>query len=132
MAMLLAYSSLETRWVKTTHVIIESSDIPKAFDGKRIVIVTDIHHGSALSKKRVHKLVQRINDLKPDIIVLGGDYVSNEKKYIKPLFDELLLLKTANPPIIETAITVIIINAIVINFSLFIFMRFSLTKVLIF
>jgi len=93
-ALLLAYSSLETRWVKTTYVTIESHDIPKAFDGKRIVLVSDIHHGLALSRERVHKMVQRINDLKPDIIVLGGDYVSNEQKYIKPLFDELLLLKS--------------------------------------
>jgi len=92
--LLLIYSSLETRWVKTTYITIESYDIPKAFDGKRIVLVSDIHHGSALSLERVHKMVQRINDLKPDIIVLGGDYVSNEKKYIKPVFDELMLLRS--------------------------------------
>lgn len=91
---LLSYASLETRWIKITNVTIESQDIPTSFDGKRIVFVSDIHHGEALSIERVHKLVQRINDLHPDIIILGGDYISQEDKYIKPVFDELRNLKS--------------------------------------
>ena len=88
------YSSLETRWIKTTYVTIESPEIPASFNGKRIVFVSDIHHGSALSRERVKKLVQRINDLHPDIIILGGDYISFEEKYIKSLFEELRNLKS--------------------------------------
>jgi len=91
---LLTYSSLETRWVKITRVSIESPDIPRAFDGKRIVFVSDIHHGAALSIERVQKLVERVNDLQPDIIILGGDYVSLDKQYIKPVFSELSKLKS--------------------------------------
>jgi len=93
-AVLLAYASLETRWVKITNVTIESHDIPISFDGKRIVFVSDIHHGAALSRERVTKLVQRINNLHPDIIILGGDYSSREDKYIIPVFDELRNLKS--------------------------------------
>jgi predicted MPP superfamily phosphohydrolase len=91
---LLTYSYLETRWIKITNVTIESQDIPTSFDGKRIVFVSDIHHGAALSRERVKKLVQRINNLHPDIIILGGDYISLEEKYIKPVFDELRNLKS--------------------------------------
>ena len=91
---LLSYSSLETRWVKITPVTIENNDIPASFDGKRIVFVSDIHHGNALSRERLVKLVQRINSLDPDIIVLGGDYSSRKEKYIIPVFDELRKLKS--------------------------------------
>ena len=91
---LLTYSSLETRWVKITRVTIESHDIPPSFDGKRIVFVSDIHHGSALSRERVTKLVQRINGLHPDIIILGGDYISLKEQYIVPVFTELGKLKS--------------------------------------
>ena len=91
---LLIYSSLETRWIKITHVTIESTDIPTSFDGIKIVFVSDIHHGASLSRARVKKLVQRINELHPDIIVLGGDYTSHKEKYIKPVFDELQNLKS--------------------------------------
>jgi len=86
---LLFYGWLEARWVKVTPVVIESGDIPRSFDGKRIAFVSDIHHGAPLSIERVQKLVQRINDLHPDIIILGGDYVSMEKKYIEPVYREL-------------------------------------------
>ena len=91
---LLAYASLETRWVKITHVSLESPDIPRVFDGKRIVFVSDIHHGEALSIERVQKLVQRVNELQPDIVILGGDYISLDEKYIKPVFSELHKLKS--------------------------------------
>lgn len=90
----LTYSSLETRWIKITNVTIESPDIPTAFDGKRIVFVSDIHHGEALSRERVKKLALRINELHPDIIILGGDYISFEEKYIGQVFAELKNLKS--------------------------------------
>ena len=90
----LAYASLETRWVKTTRITIESHDIPASFDGKRIVFVSDIHYGSYMSRDRAIKLVQRINDLQPDIIILGGDYSSRDDKYIIPIFDELINLRS--------------------------------------
>jgi len=91
---LLTYASLETRWVKITRVTIESPDVPPSFDGKRIVFVSDIHHGDALSIERVQKLVERINNLHPDIIILGGDYVSLKEKYIEPVFSALGKLKS--------------------------------------
>jgi uncharacterized protein len=89
----LAYASLETRWVKTTRITIESHDIPTSFDGKRIVFVSDIHYGGYMSRDRAIRLLQSINDLQPDIVILGGDYSSREDKYIVPIFDELRSLK---------------------------------------
>ncbi len=91
---IVSYSSLETRWVKITRVSIKSPDIPPAFDGKKIVFVSDIHHGAALSIEQVQRLVNRINNLHPDIILLGGDYVSLDKQYIRPVFTELRKLKS--------------------------------------
>jgi len=46
--------------------------------------------------------------------------------------EEPLLLNTANPQIIAMAITAIIINAIEVKFLIFIFDRFSLSKILFF
>ena len=92
----LAYCYLETRWVKTKKIEIKSTDIPIDFNNKKIVFITDIHHGKFLSIGRVKKLVKRINKLEPDIIIMGGDYVHQEQKYIKPVFDEF---KNLNPKI---------------------------------
>jgi hypothetical protein len=90
---ILAYSHLESRWLKTTKIHIDSLEIPGSFVNKRIIFIADIHHGPFFSLKRVESLVNRINKLEPDMIILGGDYVHREPQYIKPFFDSFRLLK---------------------------------------
>lgn len=85
----LAYMFLESYMLFVKTVDLKDSDIPLPFDGKKIVFVSDIHHGPHFSKKRIGNLVKRINGLKPDIILLGGDYVESNAQYIKPCFEEL-------------------------------------------
>ena len=51
-----------------------SPSLPKVFDGLTVTYVSDIHYGSLLGKERVEKLVQQVNQLKSDLILLGGDY----------------------------------------------------------
>jgi len=88
------YSFFEARWIKTTEVEIKSSDIPESFDGTRIVFITDIHLGPYLSAQRLSRIVDRINKIKPDLILLGGDYVHYSSKYIEPVFIELGKLRS--------------------------------------
>lgn len=84
----LLYCHIESRWIKEKSIELISKDIPESFIGKKIVFITDIHHGPFLSIERIQKLVERINKLKPDLILMGGDYVHRESIFIKPLFDE--------------------------------------------
>jgi Predicted phosphohydrolases len=88
------YSYLEARWLKIAHIEIESADIPESFNGKRIVFISDVHHGKHFSRKRVAGLVDKINALNPDFIVIGGDNVLLDTVYIRPFFDEILRLKS--------------------------------------
>ena len=81
-----AYAYAETYWIKINYVKVVSKQIPKGFEGKRMVFVSDIHHGPYFSIQRVKKLVAQINELKPDIILLGGDYVHRNPIYIMPVF----------------------------------------------
>lgn len=94
--LLFLYCHIESRWIKTKKINLVSNDIPKSFIGKKIVFITDIHHGPFFSIERVKKLVERINKLNPDIIIMGGDYVHRDPKYIEPLFNELRNLKSNN------------------------------------
>jgi len=91
--LILAYMFIEPYWLKITYMEIRDGDIPNSFDGKRIVFVSDIHHGPFFSGKRVRNLVKKINNLNPDIIFVGGDYVEKGGQYIKPCFEELSGLK---------------------------------------
>ncbi len=52
------------------------SGLSPAFDGLRIVHVTDIHFGHWISRDRLYGLVDLINEQEPDLAVNTGDFVS--------------------------------------------------------
>ena len=91
--LMVAYMFIEPYWIETKEVTIESDQIPTQFDGKKIVFISDIHHGPFFDKNRVDNLVNQVNDLNPDLILLGGDYVSGDSNYIAPVFSSLAKLK---------------------------------------
>ncbi|MBI5680239.1 MAG: metallophosphoesterase [Methanobacterium sp.] len=92
---LLAYSLIEPYFIETKDVVIESNQIPAEFDGTKIVFLSDIHCGSwpFFDEQRTENLVNQVNALNPDLIVLGGDYVSDDSQYINPCFLKLSKLK---------------------------------------
>lgn len=56
-----------------------SNDLPKGFDGYRIVQISDIHIGSWQGNpEAVKKLVDLVNEQKPDLIVFTGDLVNQQ------------------------------------------------------
>lgn len=90
---LAAYSFVEPYLIETKEITIESNKIPAEFDGKRIVFLTDIHYGPFFNKERLDNLVNQTNQLHPDIILLGGDYVTNTPSDVGPAFSSLSKLK---------------------------------------
>jgi predicted MPP superfamily phosphohydrolase len=91
--LMVAYMFMEPYWIETKEVTIESDQIPAQFNGKKIVFISDIHHSPFFDKNRVDNLVNQVNDLNPDLILLGGDYVSGDSNYIYPVFSSLGKLK---------------------------------------
>lgn len=51
-------------------------DLPSAFDGFRIVQISDIHLDEFTESYFLERVVQRVNDLKADLVVLTGDFVT--------------------------------------------------------
>ena len=66
---------LEPHTLFVVNNTVSSPDVPAAFDGTRIVFLADIHAGPNFSAARVKRVIDRVMSLKPDLIVLGGDYV---------------------------------------------------------
>ncbi len=67
--------------------IIHSKNLPKAFDGIRIVQISDIHTGSFFNKTAVAGGVDLINQQKGDIVFFTGDLVNNQSDEAKPYLD---------------------------------------------
>jgi uncharacterized protein len=53
------------------------NNLPPAFKGLKIVQISDIHSGSFDNRKAVERGVQKILDLKPDLILFTGDLIND-------------------------------------------------------
>lgn len=59
--------------------------LPPAFDGLRVGFITDLHHSEYVSAAMVAKAVALVMAERPQLILLGGDYVTFfDRRYIGP------------------------------------------------
>ena len=58
---------------------IENKNIPKSYDGIKIVHFSDVHYGTTVNNKYLNKIVDLINKQKPDIVVFTGDFFDERK-----------------------------------------------------
>ncbi len=62
----------------TKEITVTSADVPEAFNGYRLVQLSDIHIGTFIGNEEfVQRLVKEVNDLHPDLIVFTGDLVNS-------------------------------------------------------
>lgn len=67
------------RRFEVKEVTFEHPDVPEAFDGYRIVQISDFHLGTiARYPDEVRRVVEMINAQHPDLIAFTGDLVNNE------------------------------------------------------
>lgn len=59
--------------------------LPVAFNGLRIVHLTDIHHSLFTPLEDIQRAIHLANLLRPDLIALTGDYVTLSPTYIWPV-----------------------------------------------
>jgi uncharacterized protein len=65
-------------------------DLPPALIGLRIGLITDVHRSFFVSHEDVAHAVAALNAAKPDLIVLGGDYVTyGDRQYVGPAAEAL-------------------------------------------
>ena len=70
--------------------------LPRALDGLRVGMITDVHHSAVVSADDVQQAVTLLKDAAPDIVVLGGDYVSFfDRTFVAPVSELLAPLADA-------------------------------------
>jgi len=89
------YSLAQATDLKVDHQDLTIPNLPTSFRGKTIAFLTDLHHGPHIQLNFLASAVRTTQLLNPDLIVLGGDYISESNKYIAPVFD---LLKQLSAP----------------------------------
>jgi len=68
---------IERHWIEVTHNDVAIRGLPGAFDGVRLVQLSDIHMDEYSEPFFLCQAVDQINRLNPDAVLLTGDFVSD-------------------------------------------------------
>lgn len=80
--LVLIFGTWNAKQVKIKQLDLSVSKQAGTLKGMNIVMVSDIHLGSLFGKQRVAKMVDQINNLKPDIVFLVGDILDEAQNPI--------------------------------------------------
>jgi predicted MPP superfamily phosphohydrolase len=93
LAAFVAWTLIEPRTLRVSEVTVTSPDLPAEFSGTRAAFFADVHAGPYYSRRRVAKLVDRVNALHPDIILIGGDNVGGRSNGASSFYPEAARLR---------------------------------------
>ncbi|MCP1143302.1 metallophosphoesterase [Lysinibacillus endophyticus] len=68
---------INNHWIVITEHIYESEEVPKSFNGLRIAQVSDLHDATFGIEQG--KLVEKVRESNPDIIVITGDVIDSNR-----------------------------------------------------
>ncbi len=85
---------LEARNLGVTRLEIPLQGLPPEMDGFSIVQVSDLHYGMLVENGQLMLVVQRVNELKPDLVVITGDLVDEGVSHMEEMAQPLGQLKS--------------------------------------
>ena len=87
----------ERHHLELTRETLHVSGLPPALGGLRIGFLTDFHRSETVSHELVDRAARMAMAEAPDLIVLGGDYVTwGDRRYVKPVAEALASLAAPN------------------------------------
>lgn len=67
---------VEPEWLHVAHLQLQLPNLAAAFRGYRIVHITDIHMGGAMTREHLDGVVRAVNEQSPDLVAITGDFVT--------------------------------------------------------
>ena len=84
---------IEPIWFEVKHIDITLPQLDRAFNGYRIVQISDLHAGDGTNRSQLEKVVAAVNAEHPDLVVITGDHVTRIPKQHLDLLDTLAKLQ---------------------------------------
>jgi uncharacterized protein len=76
--------------IELTRATLPVSGLPDALAGLRIGLLTDLHRSDSVSHEMIDRAVRLVMADAPDLIILGGDYVTwGDRRFMTPAADAL-------------------------------------------
>jgi predicted MPP superfamily phosphohydrolase len=79
--------------LQTTHRRITLRRLPSAFEGFRIVQLSDLHISAFMTADQIRRFAGVANDLKPDLVALTGDFLTWDESAQRAVVEALSILK---------------------------------------
>jgi uncharacterized protein len=84
---------IEPNWIEVRSIALTLPHLDPAFDGYKIVQLSDIHADRWMDADRLSRIVQIVNRQEPDLVALTGDYVTRAAPQFAPTLSVLDQLK---------------------------------------
>ncbi len=72
------YATIESDQIRSEHVVITSTKLPPSVPKIRIVQVSDVHIGLLQQERREERILKKIREAGPDILVSTGDLIDGK------------------------------------------------------
>ncbi len=81
LVILLVFVLVQNNWLEVSHYAYKSAEVPQGFVGYRIVQISDLHNATFGAENE--RLLNKIRELEPDMVVLTGDLVDSSRTNIE-------------------------------------------------
>ena len=88
------YGYFEALSIRTEHVTVKTPKIPETIGRLRVVQISDVHLGLIVGKSRLKRILEKVKDARPDILVSTGDLVDGQMDELDTLTDMLQNIPT--------------------------------------
>jgi uncharacterized protein len=85
---------IEPKWLAVERIEVVFPKLDRAFNGYRIVQISDLHAGDGIDRAQLEKVVAIVNEQNPDLVVITGDHVSRLPRQHVELLDTLAKLRS--------------------------------------
>lgn len=69
-----------TKGLNVKEYKVTDNNLPDSFHGFKIVHFSDIHYLTTINKKELNKVINKINQLRPDLVVFTGDLIDSKNE----------------------------------------------------
>lgn len=80
---------------RVKHYSFADEALSEKFNDYKIAFISDIHYPSLFNQKRLDKLTRKLQKESPDVLLLGGDYVTSES-FLDELFNSISSVNPAD------------------------------------
>ncbi|AZG47750.1 metallophosphoesterase [Gordonia insulae] len=79
-----AYGLVEAARPQVVQAEVDLPDLPAGFDGIRVALISDLHVGPARDERFTRRVVDLVNEQRPDLIVIAGDLTDGTVAQVGP------------------------------------------------